>query len=450
MSPDVVVQLVLLAAINVFSVTSIISYFSRRKQFPIAQRIPLLVVWESCLMLVLTNMFMLGATFPTIVFYNCGILMHTLPFEMASINIMIFRIGHLLAKDFYTKIMISNQRHFTSVGEKTDLQVRKSTYSNFTCVEQIWCKLLNSFGIPRTVFLICLPTYVFQVYHLIFISSVLSSVSDILFDNPKCFYLMAAQNATNEAALYAYRGVLGVLVGLGILRMNDNFKIGREFRLLLLACGFAACLFLPMLSASIYVGYTKVWFIGIGFVILPLIICLQTTLPVYYSFQKPERSGDLKKQQHSSGKPPEKDRPAVQSPQMRMQELLHVIGNKELRDLFLQFLESEFSVENLLFIEACSTLEYGLNSNKSLEFAKQGALEIYDKFIHVNSPSCINIPHQCRADLDVKFADLDHHCDVELFQDAKESVLKMLAFDSFSRFKSTKNYLQQHITINTI
>eukprot|EP00475_Leptophrys_vorax_P036891 TRINITY_DN6297_c0_g2_i1.p1 TRINITY_DN6297_c0_g2~~TRINITY_DN6297_c0_g2_i1.p1 ORF type:complete len:192 (+),score=45.56 TRINITY_DN6297_c0_g2_i1:3-578(+) len=172
--------------------------------------------------------------------------------------------------------------------------------------------------------------------------------------------------------------------------------------------------------------------------VLPLIIIIQTTLPIFYSFTNAHNKVSSTQGRHLSEMSSTVRQTNNSSTQSRQEELLLVIADKKLRELFLHFLESEFSVENLLFIEACTAFENASGSSHTA--AKELAISIRGNFLELNSPSCVNLSSSVRADLDLKFTILSTNCDARLFQEAKEEVLKMLAVDSFSRFRQTKDF----------
>eukprot|EP00475_Leptophrys_vorax_P019986 TRINITY_DN27394_c0_g4_i1.p1 TRINITY_DN27394_c0_g4~~TRINITY_DN27394_c0_g4_i1.p1 ORF type:complete len:237 (+),score=54.77 TRINITY_DN27394_c0_g4_i1:96-713(+) len=86
-------------------------------------------------------------------------------------------------------------------------------------------------------------------------------------------------------------------------------------------------------------------------------------------------------------------------------ELLFVLEHFETRKLFLAFLESEFAVENVFFVEACdefSGLCVRFHSTPTIALQREIMLlkeSIYDTFIKENSPSCVNVSSQTRQNL---------------------------------------------------
>jgi hypothetical protein len=135
-------------------------------------------------------------------------------------------------------------------------------------------------------------------------------------------------------------------------------------------------------------------------------------------------------------------------------ELLAIRLNPEGRRLLMQFLESEFSVENLLFLEVCDNFEKAVSvgSDDSLKKARELAQIIQENFILTSAPSSINLHHAVRETLLLKMEALKRKSSVvdqEMFKPAKDSIIRMLTHDSFSRFRMTKEYsLIGHLSVS--
>jgi hypothetical protein len=86
----------------------------------------------------------------------------------------------------------------------------------------------------------------------------------------------------------------------------------------------------------------------------------------------------------------------VQTLQLAIDSMMGIIHSPNRRDAFKKFLEKEFAVENLLFIEAWEQDK----SNRELIEA------IMDNLIVATAPSCVNLPCQTRDQLVYKFDEM--------------------------------------------
>jgi hypothetical protein len=148
-----------------------------------------------------------------------------------------------------------------------------------------------------------------------------------------------------------------------------------------------------------------------------------------------------KKDQNSSSKK------VATTQQELADELLYLIKTPESRQQFLEFLELEFSVENLLFIEACQAYErlaeHNLEAGGSAIQVVQQAKLIQESYLNPNSASAMNISFSQRKAALVKvdqfISSQDCPVDAHLFDEAKKSILFLMVSDSYGRFKSSLN-----------
>jgi hypothetical protein len=142
------------------------------------------------------------------------------------------------------------------------------------------------------------------------------------------------------------------------------------------------------------------------------------------------------------------------------------------RKLLLNFMQLEFSIENFMFVEACSTYEAAFNPPNDGAGVDEIGQSIYENFIQESSPFTVNLPNGIRRGLLTKAKLVQkkkgkslarsmsarfsiNGSDPEekeppaaqakiftkdLFFDAKEEIMTLITKDTFARFKLTEDY----------
>ena len=108
-----------------------------------------------------------------------------------------------------------------------------------------------------------------------------------------------------------------------------------------------------------------------------------------------------------------------------------LLADPEGRTCFRQFLESEYSDENLLFWEEVQQLKQITGKNK----VKQKVKEIYLKFVVDDAPKMLNLTMPVRFNVASKV--IRNPSDKNCFEEAENSIFKLMNADSFRRFKAT-------------
>jgi hypothetical protein len=126
------------------------------------------------------------------------------------------------------------------------------------------------------------------------------------------------------------------------------------------------------------------------------------------------------------------------------QELQIVVDTPELLAAFEEFLKSELSVENILFIKDLRNFKKGLIS----------ALDVYNMYLKPGSFLCVNVSSKTRNKLVARF-ELKPGAEVTtrnsliepsalssdlIFEAAEEEVMALMKNDSFVRFRMTEEY----------
>jgi hypothetical protein len=109
------------------------------------------------------------------------------------------------------------------------------------------------------------------------------------------------------------------------------------------------------------------------------------------------------------------------------------------REAFRLFLVHEFSVENLLFVEA---IKQFLDNPQA---TKDDARKLYDTFVAESGPNQVNLTSALVQKIQARLADEGDDCRT-LFNEAVEHVMKLMQRDAYKRFQRTIQW-QQHVVV---
>eukprot|EP00475_Leptophrys_vorax_P035396 TRINITY_DN58301_c0_g2_i5.p1 TRINITY_DN58301_c0_g2~~TRINITY_DN58301_c0_g2_i5.p1 ORF type:complete len:148 (-),score=28.42 TRINITY_DN58301_c0_g2_i5:1445-1888(-) len=118
------------------------------------------------------------------------------------------------------------------------------------------------------------------------------------------------------------------------------------------------------------------------------------------------------------------------------------------RPLFADFLQCEFSLESLLFVEACLNYEQAIA--QASDKARGIGVMIRDNFLLQNAPSSINISYEIRQRALKALSDenwVNSEAAGIVFEETKLSILKMMSYDSFSRFRASPQFQSLQLEI---
>lgn len=105
------------------------------------------------------------------------------------------------------------------------------------------------------------------------------------------------------------------------------------------------------------------------------------------------------------------------------------------RDAFKAFTVREFSVENMLFIEAVKSIR------NSPQATKADAKELFDQFVADSAPNQVNVPANIVQKLQSRLQDDSVGEEPRLFfEDALEHVMKLMQRDAYKRFQKTAEW----------
>jgi hypothetical protein len=103
------------------------------------------------------------------------------------------------------------------------------------------------------------------------------------------------------------------------------------------------------------------------------------------------------------------------------------------REAFRAFIVCEFSVENLLFVEAVQAL------NDREHLSREEANALFDQYVATSAPSQVNIPHLVAQKLE-EHLKTDEVLDRTMFNEAAGHVMKLMHRDAYRRFQKTPQW----------
>jgi hypothetical protein len=98
------------------------------------------------------------------------------------------------------------------------------------------------------------------------------------------------------------------------------------------------------------------------------------------------------------------------------------------RESFRTFTQLEFSIENLLFVEAVEALAARAHTPADVR-------KLYEEYVQEGSTNQVNLPAVTREKVDARFRDSEQHIDV--FEEAVRWVYKLMQGDTYKRFQRT-------------
>ncbi|VDP10939.1 unnamed protein product [Soboliphyme baturini] len=111
-----------------------------------------------------------------------------------------------------------------------------------------------------------------------------------------------------------------------------------------------------------------------------------------------------------------------------------MLKNRTLRCLFSQFLEREYSEENLIFWLACEEV----NQIKDSAVVAKKINEIYESFITKNAPLELNLSSDVRLQIIASIGNPDP----SIFRTAQDQIFLLMKNDSYPRFLKSDLYLK--------
>jgi hypothetical protein len=408
--PPLVFIIGLILALLLYT-SSLFVYFRRRKLFPIQQRYPHLVIVELSVFALNSVAFSIHAAAPNSAFfsscYDYNVLLALL--EHVPVAVTIYRLVLVFFKDLDTKLLMLEEKFLLTHGKIPALSapvVKNHSVGNPFFKVSLWILkqfIKKNFSLSQISLIFISPVILLGTVDLIQLSSTIQSKN---FSSSEVDCINSIYTSTViKMTLFSYYSVLAVIGFFSFLKMEDNFSLGKEIRGLLCICVAVALVLMTELNGDLFIFMqvqTRLFEFLFGLVIIPVLFCLQTIRPIMLSVlhEKEEKEFQEKEpfENAPSGSAPVRKSTAAQ----RMAVLKGLIEDQEARNHLLKFLELEFSVENLFFVEHCilfknKCTQYAGSprSSQVVELVKLIHL-IGDTFICESSVSSVNVSSRTR------------------------------------------------------
>jgi hypothetical protein len=444
-------------------------YFQRRHKFPISKRLPLVVIFEFICFTGVGLSIIIPVVFPYGVTEGCTLSITFLSiFLNLAVAIIAVRVHWLWRLDFFTKMILKHQKKligFQILKQAINPQDLKTYLPDV--VEDFLVSRLKFLKKRIMFYIVGIIPSVTMIAETLIAFKVGFPPLEVPWHDDACKPMVQIAQLANAIQSTLLLLVLGFFL-FPILVMRDNFQIGQEMqRLMLLELFVLSCA--VCLSDSTFYDVifreTRIWSFVSGFVVQPFAICIQGYYPLWLTIkherEKLDQSGSLEK---------EDDARQTGLNAKNIERLRNLLADDEGVVLFQDFLKSEFSVENLMFYEACETyqnlISQAIDQNDTVP---KMAASIFENFVVINSPFCVNISHKTRKEINDCFTDTRRSRDnsvlsvktyskktllqydslpkgnepflaENLFSEAQDEILRLMASDSFLRFKMTPEY----------
>jgi hypothetical protein len=435
---------VVLALSGIIIVTLVPFYVIRRNKFPIQQRLPSIVIVELVSLTVACLQFLAIGAFPSASpLNNCKYtsLVKALSIYCTMLTTM-YRIGWLFIKEVATKVLVTKLTQSIAADRFAMLQEQKKDES---LASRVIYGILNFewryITGEQSLLLHMLPLVIVGCVDIVFVLALNPGKEGFTAIDSACLQLLTNTGILKISGL-SYALIHCFLVSGSIRKMDDNFKIGIEVRLILLLCLFT----IPINSVLFFLSEVQLWSVFDGLSCAGFIIAL-TAYPIKLSFDNDE------KQKTNEMENKHEDEMEAKGPMTRHEQFMRTLETPELRNLFLKYLQSEFSVENLAFYEQCVQLEKNIEDGKGLIEIVEQARFIRDNFISSSAPLPVNIPFEIRKRIMHQITEAVHGSAqllplhengdldfVQVLKPAKDYIFKLMISDSFLRFRATDKY----------
>jgi len=131
-----------------------------------------------------------------------------------------------------------------------------------------------------------------------------------------------------------------------------------------------------------------------------------------------------------------------------VEELKSILHDTDGPQGFFQYLQLEFSSENLMFYYSVERFKQ-LNLNMNITDLRHEAEEIFNKYIRQGACFQVNMSHPISKEIEIavnKLASIGIENiapqTLEIFDRGQEEILQLMASDSFKRFQRTEEYLK--------
>uniref|UniRef100_A0A667Y2M5 Regulator of G-protein signaling 20 n=1 Tax=Myripristis murdjan TaxID=586833 RepID=A0A667Y2M5_9TELE len=125
-------------------------------------------------------------------------------------------------------------------------------------------------------------------------------------------------------------------------------------------------------------------------------------------------------------------KPSVEEVRLWSQSFDKLMKNPAGRNVFREFLRTEYSEENMLFWLACEDLKQEINKSSIEEKARS----IYEDYISILSPKEVSLDSRVREVINRRMQEPTPHT----FEDAQLQIYTLMHRDSYPRFLSSSIY----------
>eukprot|EP00475_Leptophrys_vorax_P040067 TRINITY_DN7374_c0_g1_i1.p1 TRINITY_DN7374_c0_g1~~TRINITY_DN7374_c0_g1_i1.p1 ORF type:complete len:490 (+),score=146.81 TRINITY_DN7374_c0_g1_i1:792-2261(+) len=454
-------------------------FFIRRNTFPIAQRLPEVVIFELTMLSAAAYLHLFAGAFPTSPFADCRVfLVSETALYHTTMLLLVFRVGWLFIKDFSTKLMKKKDqvkrlqsKLAISPVKNMDQMTNEEKISNFCYRFMNWFikRCLERFNITQTVLLAMSIAIICAVADLVHVLANSGQTSGVSIYDLNCFELSFKTSALLKV-LAGFQAFLLATVSLISMRfIQERLSLMKEVRVMVIPA-FATVILSTCVSWSS--GYqtlmvnSKAWIFLIGGFLIPLIQGVQSVYPLYLSIKHEEDEAFFKEtknlrrlnysQVRESGlkqklKASEPEQPREPTMEVDLSvEFARLLENDKARELFVDFLTGEYSAENLMFVEACKRYKAICASEELKSEAPSEAQWIYELYISKSSGSSVRLSEKTRRGIREIFASLKRIKRTEaviivefppdLFDEAEQEIVNLMLADSFQRFRITAEY----------
>jgi hypothetical protein len=472
-------------------------FFSRRTYFPIVNLAPHLIAVGLVLSGCIGTVIVLSDAFPTSsTFSGCTQVIHSISFLVYIVlAILSDVILWVCRRDIMTKLTLRNQKsvfglelinnisHDISRNESKELNTHlpvllEEFLSNiFTTVS-----LKKMFWFNNVFYLLVgIGDFVLIIQN--------SDGKDGVFVHDLDCYDAIWPTAVYKVAFCGFLSVFVLLFFRVIWNLQDNLGVGGVLKslgiILMFVIGLIIVLIVPQ-SAEVLLINSRIWGFFFGLVFMPAVYVVLGYYNIYLTYKhqpkaKPKKKKTQKDSDLSDLRSPSKtsdmNSTASDSVGALRVQLEAVFKDPTTRKLLQNFMQHEFSIENFMFVEACSTYENAFDPPTNGEGVGLIGKSIYENFIQDSSPFAVNLPSGIRKNLLNKAkpmllkkrgrmsnlatsfsgrfsspappSDEKEHSDSHfahiftknLFFEAKEEIMTLITKDTFARFKLSEEYI---------
>jgi hypothetical protein len=466
----------------VFYATVLPVYFFRRNIFPIEQRLPLLATLAMLVLAYISIVTSLVGALPdNLLITNCKwySLASTIPANI-GVSLSTYRISWLVFRDYLTRRLVRGDKIKldleTSSQDMTKVDLvpkRKSCWKlipeALSFLLELYFELCLKFIRPALIPALTIAPCVVIIVIEILVFYRIEAFANVTVFSTMCTMESFSSSQTLEALMYLYLTGCVFLSASFLLKVKDNFGLGTEMRLLILPLLISANLFFVMATVpnafEVVFIQTRFWVFLIGCIVAPMAVMVQSIYPLILSFRHQRKypksykmkinldMRDSAKKVVTTGllKDDETLNSTAHHANQMALDFENWIESADGRQRFLEFLQKEFSVENLLFFEESKVFyrKYSaLDSSTNLDAvltcqAFEDAVRIRDTYILQSALSCINIPASMRHEIEeilpskykrVRSLQVEY-VPPDMFQKANKEIFELMFRDSYTRYR---------------